>query len=72
MIRGPETLALGRLVLDPYSATVFSSSPQVFAAVERLVDCGFPMAQAIERIAYPDDPGKWTPLEGIEGLEAAE
>ena len=72
MIRGPETLALGRLVLDPYSATVFSSSPQVFAAVERLVDRGFPMAQAIERIAYPEDPGKWTPLEGIEGLEAAE
>ena len=68
----PETLAVGRLVLDPYSATVFSSSPQVFAAVERLVESGFPMAQAIERIAYPDDPGKWSPLEGGFELEAAE
>ncbi|MDE2441289.1 MAG: ATP-binding protein, partial [Betaproteobacteria bacterium] len=72
MIKGPETLAVGRLVLDPYSATVFSSSPQVFAAVERLVERGFPMAQAIERIAYPDDPGKWSPLEGQFELEAAE
>ncbi len=72
MIKGPETLAVGRLVLDPYSATVFSSSPQVFAAVERLVERGFPMAQAIERIAYPDDPGKWSPLEGEFELEAAE
>jgi conjugal transfer ATP-binding protein TraC len=59
-------------VLDPYSATVFSSSPQVFAAVERYVERGFPMAQAIERIAYPDDPGKWSPLENVDVQEAAE
>jgi conjugal transfer ATP-binding protein TraC len=72
MIRGPETLAVGRLVLDPYSATVFSSSPQVFAAVERYVERGFPMAQAIERIAFPDDPGKWSPLENVDVQEAAE
>lgn len=72
MIKGPETLAIGRLVLDPYSATVFSSSPQVFAAVDRLVDRGFPMAQAIERIAFPEDPGKWSPLEGVGEAEAAE
>lgn len=72
LIKGPEMLALGRLVLDPYSATVFSSSPQVFAAVEKLVERGFPMAQAIERIAYPEDPGKWSPLAGEYGVEAAE
>jgi conjugal transfer ATP-binding protein TraC len=72
MIKGPETLAVGRLVLDPYSATVFSSSPQTFAAVERLVERGFPMAQAIERVAYPEDPGKWSPLEEVLGAEAAE
>lgn len=72
MIRGPETLAIGRLVLDPYSATVFSSSPQVFAAVERLVERGFPMAQAIERIAYPDDSSRWSPLGDVEQQAAAE
>lgn len=71
MIKGPETLAVGRLVLDPYSATVFSSSPQTFAAIERLVERGFPMSQAIERVAYPEDPGKWSPLETGLGAEAA-
>src|SRR3546814_13435565 len=32
LIKGPEMLAMGRLVLDPYSATLYSSSPQLFAA----------------------------------------
>ena len=36
MIKGPETLASGRLVLDPYSATIYSSSPRVFAEIEAL------------------------------------
>jgi hypothetical protein len=31
LIKGPETLAVGRLVLDPYSATLYSSSPRVFS-----------------------------------------
>jgi conjugal transfer ATP-binding protein TraC len=29
LIKGPESMAVGRLVLDPYSATVFSSSPRI-------------------------------------------
>ena len=70
MIKGPEMVAVGRLVLDPYSATVFSSSPQVFAAVERLVGQGFPMTQAIERVAYPGEPGKWSPLADSAAPEA--
>jgi conjugal transfer ATP-binding protein TraC len=53
-------LARGRLVLDPYSATVYSSSPQVFADVDALVAQGLPMAQAIERVAYPNDTSKWS------------
>jgi conjugal transfer ATP-binding protein TraC len=60
MIKGPETLAVGRLVLDPYSATVFSSSPQVFADIDRLTQRGLPMDAAIERVAFPGDPAKWT------------
>jgi conjugal transfer ATP-binding protein TraC len=63
MIKGPEMVAMGRLVLDKYSATVFSSSPQVFAAIDTLVEQGIPMAQAIERVAFPDDPSKWSDAE---------
>jgi conjugal transfer ATP-binding protein TraC len=60
MIKGPDTLAVGRLVLDPYSATLFSSSPKTFAAIERMMQGGLTMEEAIERIAYPDSPDKWT------------
>jgi conjugal transfer ATP-binding protein TraC len=54
LIKGPETLAVGRLVLDPYSATLYSSSPKVFSAIETLVGQGVPLADAIERVAFPD------------------
>ena len=60
LIKGPETLALGRLVLDPYSAALFSSSPDTFAAIEQMVGQGMSMEQAIERVAFPDDPEKWS------------
>ncbi|OJV29735.1 type IV secretion system protein TraC [Sphingomonas sp. 67-36] len=59
MIKGPETLAVGRLVLDPYSATVYSSSPKTFAAIEALVAEGLSIDEAIERVAFPDNPEKW-------------
>lgn len=54
LIKGPETLAVGRLVLDPYSATLYSSSPKVFSAIETLVGQGVPLADAIEHVAFPD------------------
>jgi conjugal transfer ATP-binding protein TraC len=60
LIKGPETLAVGRLVLDPFSATVYSSSPAVFAAIETLVGQGFSIDQAIERAAFPGNPEKWS------------
>src|SRR3546814_1377743 len=49
LIKGPETLAVGRLVLDPFSATVYSSSPAIYAAIEALVARGLSMDEAIER-----------------------
>ena len=55
-IKGPETQALGRLVLDPFSATVFSSSPDTFARIEALLEIGLPIDAAIERVAFPDKP----------------
>ena len=60
MIKGPDTLAVGRLVLDPYSATVFSSSPRTFATIHELLAQGVPMDAAIERVAFPDNPEKWS------------
>jgi conjugal transfer ATP-binding protein TraC len=56
-IKGPETQALGRLVLDPYSATVFSSSPATFALIEQMTAAGLSTAEAVERIAFPDMEG---------------
>ena len=56
MIKGPDTLAVGRLVLDPYSATLYSSSPAVFGRIEHLIEQGLTMDEAIERVAFPDMP----------------
>ena len=53
LIKGPEMLAMGRLVLDPYSATLYSSSPQVFAAIDAKTAAGMSMAEAIEEVAFP-------------------
>ena len=72
LIKGPETLAVGRLVLDPFSATVYSSSPAVYAAIEGLVAQGLTMDEAIERIAYPDNPEKWARPDDAALAQAAE
>lgn len=72
LIKGPETLAVGRLVLDPFSATVYSSSPAVYAAIEGLVAQGLTMDEAIERIAYPDNPEKWARPDDTALAQAAE
>ncbi|MFC0590796.1 type IV secretion system protein TraC [Novosphingobium aquiterrae] len=53
-IKGPETEAIGRLVLDDYSATLFSSSPATFAAIDAEIARGLQLADAIERIAFPE------------------
>lgn len=53
LIRGPDTQTVCRLVLDPYSATLYSSSPQVFAEIERHVHAGLSVAEAIEAVAFP-------------------
>ena len=68
LIKGPETLAVGRLVLDPYSATLYSSSPWVFAGIEELVKGGVPLPDAIERVAFPHHHAETT----SDFLEAAE
>jgi conjugal transfer ATP-binding protein TraC len=54
LIRGPETETVCRLVLDAYSGTLYSSSPDVFARIEALVHQGWSVADAIELVAFPD------------------
>ena len=72
MIKGPETLAVGRLVLDPFSAALFSSSPRTFAAIEAMVSDGMAIDEAIERIAFPDNPERWTAAADAPAAIAAE
>jgi len=60
MIKGPESLAVGRLVLDPFSAAMYSSSPRTFAAIQEMLKQGIPMEGALERIAFPENPEKWS------------
>lgn len=50
-IKGPETEAIGRLVLDPLSATIFSSDPGTYAAIQALEAKGMPLADAIRTVA---------------------
>ena len=53
-IKGPEVEAVGRLVLDPLSATIFSSDPDTYAAIHAHVGQGMPLEHAIARVAgYP-------------------
>ena len=54
-IRGPETESVGRLVLDRFSGTLYSSSPDVFAKIEGYVEQGYPMQEAIEAVAFPEE-----------------
>ncbi|WP_062343223.1 type IV secretion system protein TraC [Novosphingobium sp. CCH12-A3] len=52
LIRGPDTQSVCRLVLDPFSATLYSSSPATFARIEQALHEGRGMADAIETVAF--------------------
>jgi len=56
LIRGPEMQSVCRLVLDPFSGTLYSSSPKVFGQIEAFVHQGVPMADAIEAVAFKRTP----------------
>ncbi|QYE33136.1 type IV secretion system protein TraC (plasmid) [Polymorphobacter sp. PAMC 29334] len=53
-IKGPEMRALGRLVLDPFSATAYSSSPATYARIEALMARGMTVDAAVEAVAFPE------------------
>ena len=46
-----EVEAVGRLVLDPLSATIFSSDPDTYAAIHTHVENGMPLDKAIALVA---------------------
>ena len=50
-MKGPETEAVGRLVLDPLSATIFSSDPDTYAAIQSHVESGMPLERAVALVA---------------------
>ena len=52
LIMGPHGRHVGRLVLDPFSATLFSSDARTFAKIEALEAQGLTVAQAVERAAF--------------------
>jgi len=52
LIMGPHGQHVGRLVLDPFSATLFSSDAQVFAEIERLEAAGLSPEAAVEAVAF--------------------
>lgn len=51
LIVGPHGRHLGRLVLDPFSAALYSSTPETVAEVTRLRAAGTPLDEAIRMIA---------------------
>jgi len=51
MITGPHGYAIGRLILDNFSKVLYSTKPDEFAAVQKLIEKGEPMDRAVELVA---------------------
>ena len=48
---GSGQATVGRLILDPYSLILYSTKPEEFSAVQRLVDNGLSMEDAVSKVA---------------------
>jgi len=55
-IRGPGFKALGRLVLDRFSLTLYSTKPETLFAVEQRVKAGEDVADAVRAVAFSEEP----------------
>ena len=51
VIHGPTGSHVGRLVLDPFSAALYSSSPATFVAIDRLVASGMSLRDAVLQVS---------------------
>jgi conjugal transfer ATP-binding protein TraC len=56
MIQGPNGRAVGRLVLDPFAGTLYSTTPAVYNAIEQLVGQGHSLQEAVRRVAFKQAP----------------
>jgi conjugal transfer ATP-binding protein TraC len=56
LIKGPGARFLARLVLDPFSVTLYSTKPEVYAAIEQLQAQGVALQEAVRRVAFQDSP----------------
>jgi conjugal transfer ATP-binding protein TraC len=56
-IRGPAFKALGRLVLDRFSLTLYSTKPDTLFAVQSLIKQGLAVNEAVRRVAFDEEPG---------------
>lgn len=56
LVRGPGARFLARLVLDPFSVTLYSTKAEVYAEIETLVRGGVELHEAVRRVAYRDTP----------------
>tara|TARA_R110001606_G_scaffold233942_1_gene381552 strand:- start:50567 stop:53161 length:2595 start_codon:yes stop_codon:yes gene_type:complete len=70
LIRGPDVEAVGRLVLDNYSATLYSSSPLVFGKIEELLEKGMSMDEAVEHVAFENADIESTDNQEGRGLDS--
>lgn len=51
-VMGPEARFLARLVLDPYSATLYSTTPVVFERIKSLTGRGLSLEDAVASVAF--------------------
>jgi conjugal transfer ATP-binding protein TraC len=51
MIKGPKGFAVGRLLLDPFSQTLYSTKAEEFSAVQGLVERGWKLKDAVLKVA---------------------
>lgn len=56
LIKGPGARFLARLVLDPFSVTLYSTKPEVYTAIEQLQAQGVALHEAVRRVAFQDSP----------------
>lgn len=49
-IKGPMGLAINRLIVDPFSATLYSTKAEDFARIQQLTRAGMTTAKAIEKL----------------------
>lgn len=50
-IKGPNSQAIGRLILEPFSRILYSSKGDEFAAIEEMTKQGLSVGEAVERLS---------------------